>query len=64
MPKEIKDPDELLRLSEKAVEARIKRLKDVVKIKIRTPQYLYVMKTKPDVAEEILKRLHCTIVEV
>jgi len=64
MPKEITDPDELLRLSEKAIEARIKRLKDIVKIKIRTPTHLYVMKAEPSVAEEILKRVRCNIVEI
>ncbi|MFX1465852.1 MAG: 50S ribosomal protein L38e [Promethearchaeota archaeon] len=64
MPKEITDPDELLKLSENAIEARIKRLKDFVKIKIRTPTYLYVMKAEPDVAEEIIKRVRCEIVEV
>lgn len=64
MPKEITDPDELLKLSETAIEARIKRLKDIVKIKIRTPKYLYVMKAAPDVAEEILKRVRCNIIEV
>ena len=64
MPKQINDPDELLRLSENAIEARIKRLKDIVKIKIRTPKYLYVMKAEPSVAEEILKRVRCNIVEI
>jgi len=64
MPKQITDPDELLKLSENAIEARIKRLKDIVKIKIRTPKYLYVMKASPDEAEEILKRVRCEIVEV
>jgi hypothetical protein len=64
MPKQITDPDELLKLSENAIEARIKRLKDIVKIKIRTPKYLYVMKAEPSVAEEILKRVRCNIVEI
>lgn len=64
LPKQINDPDELLKLSENAIEARIKRLKDIVKIKIRTPKYLYVMKAAPEVAEEILKRVRCEIVEV
>jgi hypothetical protein len=64
LPKQITDPDELLKLSENAIEARIKRLKDIVKIKIRTLKYLYVMKAAPEVAEEILKRVRCEIVEV
>ncbi|WP_287585615.1 hypothetical protein [Candidatus Borrarchaeum sp.] len=64
LPKQITDPDEILKLSENAIEARIKRLKDIVKIKIRTPKYLYVMKAAPEVAEEILKRVRCEIVEV
>lgn len=37
MPVEIKDVDEFVKISEKAEYCAVKRLKDIVKLKIRTP---------------------------
>ncbi len=65
MPKEIFDPDKFMELAEDATECRIKRLKDVIKLKLRTKKYLYTLKIKDrEVAEEIVRRLRVPIVEV
>ena len=63
MPREISDTDEFLRLSEKAVECRVKRLTDVVKLKLRTPGQLYTLKVDPSKATELLKQVKCEVVE-
>ncbi|MCD6510134.1 MAG: hypothetical protein J7L11_07120 [Thermoprotei archaeon] len=60
MPKEIRSKEELIKLSEKAIECRVKRGKDYVKIKLRLKRYLYTFKTKPDEADELLKALKCS----
>ena len=63
MPKEIFDPDEFLELAEKASECRVKRLGDVMKLKLRTPRYLYTMKLETPEGEELLRRIECPKVE-
>ena len=42
----------------------MKRAKDVVKLKLRTPSRLYTYKVKVDRADDILRRLKCEVVEV
>ncbi len=64
MPTEISDVEEFIQLSEKANYCAVKRLKDVVKLKLRTPRMLYTLKTDPTKAEEIIKRISCEIREV
>lgn len=64
MPEEIYDPDKFVGLSERAEVCRVKRLKDIVKLKLRTPHKLYTLKVEPAKADEILKRIKCEIVEV
>ncbi|RJS83981.1 50S ribosomal protein L38e [Candidatus Bathyarchaeota archaeon] len=64
MPREIFDVEEFIKLSEKASECRVKRLKDVVKLKLRTRRLLYTLKVDPDKASEIIRRVKCEIVEV
>ncbi|RJS77231.1 50S ribosomal protein L38e [Candidatus Bathyarchaeota archaeon] len=64
MPREIFDVEEFIKLSEKASHCRIKRLKDIVKLKLRTSRMLYTLKVDPEKAEEVIKRLRCEIVEV
>ena len=63
MPAEISDVEEFLRISERAEECRVKRLEDVVKLKLRTPSKLYTIKLTPDKAAEALKELKCEVVE-
>jgi Ribosomal L38e protein family len=39
----------------KAVELRVVREKEIVKLKLRTPEYLYTYKTTSDEADDIIK---------
>jgi len=64
MPVEIKDLDEFVKISEKAEYCAVKRLKDIVKMKIRTPRMLYTLKVNPSQAEGVLKKLQCEIREI
>ncbi len=64
MPTEILDTDEFVGLSEKAKYCAVKRLGDVVKLKLRTPKTLYTLKAEPTKAEEIFKKLKCEIREI
>ena len=64
MPKEIKDVTAFLDLSTKATECRVIRIKDVVKLKLRTSKYLYTLKLEPDSAEEIIKQVKCQVIEI
>ncbi len=64
MPAEITNADKFVDISEEALECRVKRSKDVVKLKLRTPSRLYTYKVKVDRADDVLKRLKCEIVEV
>ena len=64
MPSEITNTDQFVSLSEGALECRVKRSKDVVKLKLRTPRLLYTYKVKVDRADDVLRRLKCEVVEV
>ncbi len=63
MPREIADADEFIKMSEKAIECRVKRSKDTVKLKLRTPRQLYTLKVDPAKATELLKQVKCEVVE-
>lgn len=64
MPAEIFDVDKFVEISERAEYCAVKRLKDVVKLKLRTPRLLYTLKVEPSKAEEVIKKLRCEIREV
>lgn len=64
MPTEIFDPDEFVEISERASYCAVKRLRDVVKLKLRTTRRLYTLKVEPVRAEEIIKKLRCEILEI
>jgi len=64
MPAEIFDPDEFVEISERAEYCAVKRLKDVVKLKLRTVRRLYTLKVEPVRAEELIKKLRCEIREI
>ena len=64
MPKEIYDEEEFLALSEKSFHCRVKRLRDVVKMKLRTKKILYTFKTDPMTAERLLKTINCDVIEI
>ena len=55
MPKELKDSEQFQKLMPKAVELRVVRQKDFVKLKLRTPDFLYTYKTNEDEADDIIK---------
>jgi large subunit ribosomal protein L38e len=64
MPKEIFDQERFLELSERAIHCRVKRIKDTVKLKLRTKKYLYTLKTDPNKAEALLNQINCDVIEL
>ncbi|MFX1478119.1 MAG: hypothetical protein ACFFCI_08300 [Promethearchaeota archaeon] len=64
MPREIFDEEKFLELSEFAIHCRVKRLKDLVKLKLRTKKTLYTYKTDPVTAERLLRNITCDIIEL
>ena len=64
MPKEIFDAEEFLELSKVAIHCRVKRRKEDVKLKLRTKKYLYTLKTDVGIAEDLIKKLDCQIIEI
>jgi len=63
MPTEVNDSEEFLRLSERATECRVKRLQDIVRLKLRTSKQLYTIKVDPQKAAEMLKQIRCEVIE-
>ncbi|HKM51048.1 MAG TPA: hypothetical protein VJZ75_07705 [Candidatus Bathyarchaeia archaeon] len=63
MPTELADEEEFVRISERAIECRVKRLQDVVKLKLRTSRQLYTLKADPTKAAELLKQIKCEVIE-
>ena len=64
MPSEIFDSEKFVEISGRAEYCAVKRLKDVVKLKLRTPKMLYTLKVEPAKAEEVIKKLQCEIREI
>ena len=64
MPTEIFDIEKFVEISERAEYCAVKRLKDVVKLKLRTSKMLYTLKVEPSKAEEVIKKLRCEIREI
>ncbi|RJS85513.1 hypothetical protein CW706_01010 [Candidatus Bathyarchaeota archaeon] len=64
MPTEIKDMNRFIEISRGARYCLVKRLKDVVKLKLRTRRMLYTLKVKPPQVDEILKKINCEIREI
>jgi hypothetical protein len=50
-------------MTEDAVECRVKRSTDSVKLKLRTSRYLYTLIVEPQKAEEIIQQVKCQVVE-
>jgi len=63
MPSEITDVDKFVAMSAKAKYCSVKRLKDTVKLKLRTPGQLFTFKVEPLKANEVIKKLQCEIKE-
>jgi len=64
MPSEIFDAESFIEISERADYCAVKRLRDMVKLKLRTPSRLYTLKVEPAKAEELIKKLRCEIQEI
>ena len=64
MPSEIFDVDKFVEVSGMADYCAVKRLKDAVKLKLRTRSRLYTLKIAPAKAEEIFKKLQCQVREI
>ena len=64
LPSEIFDEEKFLELAEFAVHCRVKRIKDVVKLKLRTKKRLYTYKTDPITADRLVRNLSCDIIEL
>jgi hypothetical protein len=64
VPAEIVDAEKFVSTSERAEYCSVKRMKDYVKLKLRTPSKLYTLKVEPLKAEEIIKKLQCEIREI
>lgn len=64
MPSEIFDSEKFVEISERAEYCAVKRLRDIVKLKLRTAGRLYTLKIEPVKAEEIIKKLQCEIREI
>ncbi|MHA1820305.1 MAG: hypothetical protein ACTSU2_15460 [Promethearchaeota archaeon] len=63
MPVEIFDENEFLEMAKKAEHCRVKRVGDVVKLKLRTKRKLIVLKTTPQKADMLIKKLSIDIQE-
>jgi large subunit ribosomal protein L38e len=63
MPSEVTDVEKFVAMSAKAKRCQVKRLKDTVKLKLRTTSQLYTLKIEPLRADEIIKKLQCEIRE-
>lgn len=64
MPSEIFDVDKFIEMSENAKNCQVKRNKENVKLKLRTPSKLYTLKVEPINSDEIIKKLKCEIIEL
>jgi ferritin-like protein len=64
VPSEIFDAEKFVEMSGRAEYCAVKRLKDVVKLKLRTPKALYTLKVEPVKAAEIIKSIQCEIREI
>ncbi|MGI0078042.1 MAG: hypothetical protein ACRECH_00255 [Nitrososphaerales archaeon] len=57
MPRSIRDVEQFQKLTANAHECRVVRSASGVKLKLRTPEYLYTYSTNEDEAEDLLKSL-------
>jgi hypothetical protein len=55
LPKELKSSEQFQKILPQAVELRVVRKKEFVKLKLRTPEFLYTFKTNEEEADDIIK---------
>jgi hypothetical protein len=64
VPRQIQSEEEFLDIVKRANEVRVKRLRDSVKLKLRTPSYLYSYICDPGTAERLLAGMKIPVVDV
>ncbi len=65
MPKEIFNEEKFLEIAKSlAIECRIKKTGDIVKLKLRTPKHLYTYKTETSKAESLLSQIEIEKIEL
>ncbi|MCW3998370.1 MAG: 60S ribosomal protein L38 [Candidatus Bathyarchaeota archaeon] len=64
MPSEIFDVEKFIDMSANAKYCQVKKNKEIVKLKLRTPSRLYTLKVEPVNSDEIIKKLKCEIQEL
>ena len=63
MPKEVKGKDEFIKLLEGATEIRVARHGDQAKVKLRTRDALYTLRTTSEEADALVKGVKKPVVE-
>ena len=63
MPVEVSDVEEFSRISKRAEYCKIKRLGEIVKLKLRTSRKLYTLKLESSKLDEVLKKIECKVLE-
>ncbi|MFQ5998266.1 MAG: hypothetical protein ACE5KO_03075 [Candidatus Bathyarchaeia archaeon] len=64
MPKQIRNKEEFVKLSERSKNCLVKRSGEQVKLKLRTPKYLYTFVTSAEVADSLLEKIKCEVIEL
>lgn len=64
MPVEIHDKGEFVKISNRAIDCKIKKLGEYVKVKLRTKRKLYTIKVKANEVDELVARLKVKCTEV
>jgi len=64
MPKQISDVKEFIQLSNNAIECRIKRSEKFIKLKLRTPKKLYILKLDVKKSDDVLNKIKCEKIEL
>ncbi len=67
MPIEVRNKEEFIKITERAIECRVVKneKKGIAKVKARTKRYLYTIKVKLDELNDLLKEVKCNkIVEI
>lgn len=64
MPSEIDEPEKFLFLADQATECRVKRLGEMMKLKLRTSKRLYTIVLDKTKGEEVLSKIKCPKKEV
>jgi hypothetical protein len=61
LPQEILEVERFIELSENASYCVTKRVKNTVKLKLRTKSTLYTLKVDPAKSEDVIRKLKCDV---